>query len=119
MMFAPYTAEVFFSLGIARMRRRHNLTYNGHLTRVKPLGAIFRLESTVIRCHYLAYLNPLVKHFVIRPVISVSLALALLPFLVSCSWHTAGQPGSSPQLVELLPIELDSSRMQAIGFRRK
>ena len=93
-MFAPHTAEVFFSLRIARMRRRHTLTYNGHLTRVKPLGAISRLESTVIQCHYLAYLDPLVERFVIRPLISVSLALALLLFLVSCSGHIAGQPGS-------------------------
>ena len=117
-MFAPYTAEVFFSLRIARMRRRHTLTYNGHLTRVKPLGAIFRLESTVIQCHYLAYLDPLVERFVIRPLISVSLALALLIFLVSCSGHTAGQPGPSPQLVELLPIELDSRNPQQKEFGR-
>jgi hypothetical protein len=118
MMFAPYTAEVFFSLRIARTRRRHTLTYNGHLTRVKPLGAIFKLESTVIRCHYLAYLDPLVERFVIRPLIFLSLALALLIFLVSCSGHTAGAPGSSPQLVELLPIELDSRNPQQKEFGR-
>jgi hypothetical protein len=118
MMFAPYTAEVFFSLRIARIRRRHTLTYNGHLTRVKPLDAISRLESIVIQCHYLAYLDPLVERFVIRPVISVSLAFALLLLLVSCSEHTAGQIGLSPQLVELLPIELDSGNPQQKEFGR-
>ena len=54
----------------------------------------------------------------IRPLISVSLALALLLFLVSCSEHTAGQPGPRPQLVELLPIELDSRNPQQKEFGR-
>ena len=58
------------------------------------------------------------ERFVIRPLIFVSLALALLLFLVSCSGHTAGQPGSSPQLVELLPIELDSRNPQQKEFGR-
>jgi hypothetical protein len=59
-----------------------------------------------------------VERFVIRPLISVSLALPLLLFLVSCSGHTAGQPGPSPQLVELLPIELDSRNPQQKEFGR-
>jgi hypothetical protein len=58
------------------------------------------------------------KHLVIRPLILISLALALLIFLVSCSGHTAGAPGSSPQLVELLPIELDSRNPQQKEFGR-
>jgi hypothetical protein len=59
-----------------------------------------------------------VERLVTRALISVSLALALLLFLVSCSEHTAGQPGPSPQLVELLPIELDSRNPQKKEFGR-
>jgi len=55
---------------------------------------------------------------VTHPLIFVSLDLALLLFLVSCSGHSAGQPGSSPQLVELLPIELDSRNPQQKEFGR-
>lgn len=54
----------------------------------------------------------------IRPVISVSLALALFLLSVSCSWHTAGQAGPNPQLVELLPIELDARNPQQREFGR-
>ena len=53
----------------------------------------------------------------IRPAISISLALALLLFLVSCSGHTAGQAGAN-RLVELLPIELDSRNPQKKEFGR-
>lgn len=56
--------------------------------------------------------------FVIRQVILPSLALALFLFLVSCSGYTAGQAGVSPQLVELLPIELDSRNPQQKEFGR-
>jgi hypothetical protein len=59
-----------------------------------------------------------VERFVTHPLIFVSLDLALLLFLVSCSGHSAGQPGSSPQLVELLPIELDSRNPQQKEFGR-
>ena len=58
------------------------------------------------------------KHLVIRPLILISLALALLLFLVSCSGHTAGQAGANPRLVELLPIELDSRNPQKKEFGR-
>src|SRR6266850_5806923 len=58
------------------------------------------------------------KHLVIRPLISISLALALLLFLVSCSGHTAGQAGANPRLVELLPIELDPRNPQKKEFGR-
>ena len=58
------------------------------------------------------------KRLVIRPLILISLALALLLFLVSCSGHTAGQAGANPQLVELLPIELDSRNPQKKEFGR-
>ena len=53
----------------------------------------------------------------IRPAILISLALALLLFLVSCSGHTAGQAGAN-RLVELLPIELDSRNPQKKEFGR-
>jgi hypothetical protein len=92
--------------------------YNGHLTPVKSPVAIYRLESTAIRCHYLAYFDPLVERLVTRALISVSLALALLLFLVSCSGHTAGQAGANPRLVELLPIELDPRNPQKKEFGR-
>jgi hypothetical protein len=58
------------------------------------------------------------KHLVIRPLILISLALALLLFLVSCSGHTAGQAGANPRLVELLPIELDPRNPQKKEFGR-
>ena len=54
----------------------------------------------------------------IRPLISISLVLALILFLVSCSGHTAGQAGVNPRLVELLPIELDPRNPQKKEFGR-
>jgi hypothetical protein len=39
-MCAPYKPEVFFSLRIAGIRPIVYSAYNGHLTRVKPLGAL-------------------------------------------------------------------------------
>jgi hypothetical protein len=59
-----------------------------------------------------------VEHFVIRPLIFLSLSLVLLFFLVSCSGHAPGQAGVSPQLVELLPLELDSRNPQQKEFGR-
>jgi hypothetical protein len=50
--------------------------------------------------------------------IFVSLDLALLLFLVSCSEHAVGQPGSRHQPVELLPLELDSRNPQQKEFGR-
>jgi hypothetical protein len=58
------------------------------------------------------------KHLVIRPLILISLALALLLFLVSCSGQTARQPRANPRLVELLPIELDPRNPQKKEFGR-
>lgn len=71
-----------------------------------------------MRCHYLASCDPLVERFVIRSLNFIFLGLTLLFFLVSCSAHTAGQPDPSPQLVELLPIELDSRNPQRKEFGR-
>jgi len=62
------------------------------------------------------YFEPLLERFVIRPLIFLSLDLALLLFLVSCSRHTAGQIGSQQPLVELLPLELDSRNPQQKEF---
>jgi hypothetical protein len=59
-----------------------------------------------------------VERFVTHLLIFVSLDLALLLFLLSCSGHSAGQPGLSPQLVELLLIELDSRNPQQKEFGR-
>jgi hypothetical protein len=50
--------------------------------------------------------------------LSVSFAVALLLFLISCSGHTAGQLGSKRELVELLPTELDSRNPQQKEFGR-
>jgi hypothetical protein len=118
MMFASYTTEVFFRLRIARIRRGHTLTYNGHLTPVKPLGAILELSRRLSGAIISTYFDPLVERFVIHPLILPSFALAVLPFLVSCSGHTAGQLGSRRELVELLPIELDSRNPQQKEFGR-
>jgi hypothetical protein len=118
MMFASYTTEVFFRLRIARIRRGHTLTYNGHLTPVKPLGAILELSRRLSGAIISTYFDPLVERFVIHPQILPSFALAVLPFLVSCSGHTAGQLGSRRELVELLPIELDSRNPQQKEFGR-
>jgi hypothetical protein len=71
-----------------------------------------------MRCHDLASCDPLVERFVIRPLNFILLALTLLFFLASCSTHTAGQPDPSPQLVELLPIELDSRNPERKEFGR-
>ena len=71
-----------------------------------------------MRCHYLASCDPLVECFVIRPLNFIFLALAMLFFLVSCSAHTAGQPGPRPQLVESLAIELDPRNPQQKEFGR-
>ena len=71
-----------------------------------------------MRCHYLASCDPLVERFVIRRLNFMLFALTLLFFLVSCSAYTAGQPDPSPQLVELLPIELDSRNPERTEFGR-
>jgi hypothetical protein len=71
-----------------------------------------------MRCHYLASCDPSMERFVIRLLNFIFLALALLFFLISCSAHTAGQPDPSPQLVELLPIELDSRNPERKEFGR-
>ena len=76
------------------------------------------LEATAIRCDYLPIFRSAGRTLVIRPLILSSLALALFLLLVSCSGQIAGQLGSRPQLVELLPIELDSRNPQQREFGR-
>src|SRR5262245_37300794 len=91
--------------------------YNGDLTHVKPLAQSRSLSRR--RCGaMIASCDPLVERFVICPLNFILLALTLLFFLASCSTHTAGQPDPSPQLVELLPIELDSRNPERKEFGR-
>jgi len=66
-------------------------------------------------------LHPAIRwwiRFVIRALNFILLALTLLFFLASCSTHTVGQPDPSPQVVELLPIELDSRNPERKEFGR-
>jgi hypothetical protein len=76
-----------------------------------------RVESKAVQCDHLG-IPHLLERFVISPRIFVSLDLALVLFLVSCSSHTAGQLASKRELVELLPIELNSKNPEQKEFGR-
>src|SRR5215468_11971119 len=92
--------------------------YNGDLTPVKPSAQSRGLSRQ--RCDAII-LHPAIRwwiRFVIRALNFILLALTLLFFLASCSTHTVGQPDPSPQVVELLPIELDSRNPERKEFGR-